>query len=135
MKRFLICVILGAVFMIGCQGQVEDVQEEFNYDVSVGYCKWDGAPSWMVKDMLEAGWGLLDGYGWNHEGNQNWALLIDEPSNGLGGCDYWVVATEMSYDDRYGPGTPLVTVMLTGECETWDQMIEDMHSIDREGGI
>lgn len=88
-----------------------------------GYCEWDEAPSWMVKDMDGSGWGLIDGYGFEEGGNQYWALLLDSPDNGLGECDYWALVVETSYDDRYGETTPLVSVVTIGECWDWDELI------------
>ena len=87
-----------------------------------GYCDWKDAPDWMVSDMLSTGWGVIDGVGFEEDGIQFWALLMDNPENGLGGCDYWALLMETGVDDRSGYGTPLMSVMTVGECEDWEPL-------------
>ena len=91
------------------------------------YCDWDGAPQWMVSDMKASGWGLLDGIYFKEEGTEFWALLFDNPEDGLDGCDYWALMKVDGYDDS---DTPLITVVTVGECEDWEQLKSNTKSAD-----
>ena len=97
-------------------------------DESGGYCKWDACPSYLVKDMLKIEWGIIDGAGFIEDGDQYWALLLDDPDTGLG-CDLWVLLVEVDEDDRYGPGTPVPYMVTSGFCEDWDELIEGFNEI------
>lgn len=117
-----IIAILIVLLLAGCAGtQSEPIAE------GPGYCKWEGAPSWVAKDFVEdpAGFGLMDGHKFmGKHGLPCYALKIDSPPAD-GSCDIVVLVCETGQtDDRHGPGTPMVRLIGRGlACDRWDGLI------------
>ena len=117
---FLAAIIVAMLVFLNCAGQ--------QVEAGKGYCKWDACPSYLVKDLMPIDWGIIDGQGFIEDGDQYWALLLDDPDTGLG-CDLWVLLVEVGEDERYGPGTPVMYTVTSGFCEDWDELIEGFNEI------
>ena len=127
MKKLLIVL---ALFIFSCVSGPEVRNDE-------GYVTWKDAPAWMVKDILDEDFGLIDGFSFVEDGSQFHVLLIDQPDNGLNGCDYWIMLVETSFNDRHGPNTPLVVVVGQGDCNDFDEMVagikSELETVEKEG--
>lgn len=92
-----------------------------------GYCTWQGAPAWMAKDIISnpKKFGLIDGFEFvGKHGLPCYALKIDKPPAD-GTCDTAAVICETgNTDDRWGPGTPLVTMAGQVPCDEFEGLVE-----------
>ena len=91
----------------------------------VGYSWWEEAPSWMAKDFVTGGYGLIDGFKFEYNMADSWGIKVDNPSNGLDGqCNDFVIImdTGKTIAREEGYVGPIVTVLANFPCEKWDEV-------------
>ena len=91
-----------------------------------GYSWWKDAPSFMSKDCIDGGFGLMDGIAWTEDEFRYYFLKVDNPDNGLGTCDDLVLMVEQGTSFRHGGDYPTFTVIEVFECEHWEMMLKEI---------
>ena len=122
--------ILLLSFLIVIFGACSTVQQNtLPEKAGVGYSWWKEAPSWMAKDFVSGGFGLIDGFAFEYNMSDSWAIKVDTPKDpeGLDGkCDHIAFiqdSGETGVRDQ-GYDGPLIRLIGSAPCEQWDEVRE-----------
>jgi hypothetical protein len=128
MKRLIILILF--TFIVSCAAT-----QEMPTEPGVGYSWWKDAPTWMSKDCIAEGFGLMDGVTWVEEQRAYYLIKIDNPSNGLGSCDDLVLMVEDGVRFRHGAEYPTIVVIDIFVCDAWEELKLGIMNEVRKSGI
>jgi len=125
MKVLKILLVSLFILIASCAMSSENVLPT---EPGVGYSWWEAAPSWMARDFITGGYGLIDGFEFEHNMAKAWGLKIDNPANdpeGLDGqCDDFVIISDTGrvIEREQGYSGPAVQVLAKFRCEQWEEV-------------
>ena len=132
MKALKILLLSFIIVIFGCASVNKNTLPE---DQGVGYSWWKEAPTWMAKDFISDGYGLIDGFRFEFRMADAWGVKVDNPTSdpeGLDGqCDDVVIVVDTGQTAARSGGYegPLVQVLGSFQCEQWDEIRKDLLKI------
>ena len=123
-KKLIKILCISAIIVIfGCMSAQQNVLPAKE---GQGYSLCKEAPTWMAKDCIAGGYGLMDGVEFEDQMIMYWAIKMDTPDDpeGLDGkCDVVAILQDSGQTaERNGYIAPTVHVVGKMGCESWDEL-------------